>query len=128
MVRGVLPYAALAAVGIVGYSWLNKRGYFNGIKDAADTVFRLPQTFLKEVQQLPDKIPDPLDFTNPPVTDTTYKDDGTVFVQRDPNPLEQAYDALTSSDTIRESFWTDTPVKYLPGVAIRNGITKFFGN
>ena len=42
VVRGLLPYAALAAVGVVGYSYLNKKGYLNGIKSAIDTAADIP--------------------------------------------------------------------------------------
>lgn len=42
VVRGLLPYAALAAVGVVGYSYLNKKGYLNGIKNAIDTAADIP--------------------------------------------------------------------------------------
>lgn len=42
VVRGILPYAALAAVGVVGYSYLNKKGYLNGIKNAIDTAADIP--------------------------------------------------------------------------------------
>ena len=130
VVRGVLPYAALAAVGIVGYSYLNKRGYLDGVKSAADTVFNLPQIIVKEVQQLPDKIPDPIpnDPTwNPETTKTVYKDDGAVLVQREQSLPEKVYDTLTSSDTIPESTWRDTALKFVPAVAGRNAITKIFG-
>ena len=42
VVRGLLPYAALAAVGVIGYSYLNKKGYLNGIKNAIDTAADIP--------------------------------------------------------------------------------------
>ena len=42
VIRGLLPYAALAAVGVVGYSYLNKKGYLNGIKNAIDTAADIP--------------------------------------------------------------------------------------
>ena len=128
VVRGLLPYAALAAVGIVGYSYLNKKGYLNGVKDAVDTAFNLPTIIIKEVQKLPDKIPDPIpnDPTwNPETTKTTYKDDGGVLIYRDQSLPEKVYDKLTSSDTVPESTWTDTPLKVVPAVAARNAITSF---
>ena len=37
-----MPYAALAAVGVVWYSYLNKKGYLNGIKNAIDTAADIP--------------------------------------------------------------------------------------
>ena len=42
VVRGVLPYAALAAIGIVGYSWLNNHGYLDGVKGAVDAAAEVP--------------------------------------------------------------------------------------
>lgn len=135
IVRGVIPYAALAAVGIGGYFWLNRHGYLNGVKNAADTVFNLPQVIVKTVsdgvQRLPESIPDPIPHDpiwNPEPKKITYLDDGGVLVQRDQSLPEKVYDTLTSSDTIPESTWKDTVLKYVPAVAGRNAITRLFGN
>lgn len=50
IVRGVLPYAALAAVGIVGYSYLNRRGYLDGVKSAADAAANIPSQIVNTIR------------------------------------------------------------------------------
>lgn len=50
IVRGVLPYAALAAVGIVGYSYLNRHGYLDGVKSAADAAANIPSQIVNTIR------------------------------------------------------------------------------
>jgi len=50
IVRGVLPYAALAAVGIVGYSYLNRHGYLDGVKSAADAAANIPSQLVNTIR------------------------------------------------------------------------------
>ena len=50
VVRGVLPYAALAAVGIIGYSWLNKNGYLDGIKAVGDAAANIPSQLVNTIR------------------------------------------------------------------------------
>lgn len=50
IVRGVLPYAALAGVGFLGYTWLNKNGYLNGIKGVIDGVSEVPTKFIDTIK------------------------------------------------------------------------------
>ena len=50
IVRGVLPYAALAAVGIVGFSYLNRHGYLDGVKSAADAAANVPSQIVNTIR------------------------------------------------------------------------------
>ena len=113
VVRGVLPYAALAAVGIVGYYYLNKHGYLDGIKSVADAAVNVPSQIVNTIRSRTgaDK------FAAGDIVG------GAQDVARNiPIVAAGEYAYNQAESTIPESTWTDTPIKFVPVVALRNKI------
>lgn len=50
VIRGILPYAVIGGVGFVGYMWLNKNGYLDGIKKGINAAAEVPSKFVEEVK------------------------------------------------------------------------------
>ncbi len=181
----MLPYAALAGAGFVGYMWLDKKGYLNGIKDGikgtVDTISEVPSKLVDTIKNrtgadnfangdwiggaqqivrnipivnlgekgfnaakdwIEDKLPDnpipeigsggPVEFPKidiPEVIDTIPEVIPEVTPQVIPEiiPVIVEDTKTVVQEVVPESVWTDTPLKYVPGVAIRNGLVKLFG-
>ena len=50
VIRGVLPYAVIGGVGLLGYMWLNKNGYLDGIKNGINAAAEIPTKLVDEVK------------------------------------------------------------------------------
>ena len=50
VIRGILPYAVIGGVGFLGYTWLNKNGYLDGIKKGINAAAEVPSKFVDEVK------------------------------------------------------------------------------
>lgn len=142
VIRGILPYAVIGGAGFLGYMWLNKNGYLDGIKKTVDAVAEVPSRFVDEVKNRTG-ITDAQngDFigaaqkivrTTVPIVNVweaeyNFVKDNLPEVKIDPPQLPDPPQVTQENTGISESVWTDTPLKYVPAVAIRNGITKLFG-
>lgn len=100
VIRGVLPYAAIAAAGFAGYTYLRKKGVLKDAGAVVDSVFRLPEKIVKAV----DSVPVPRIVKDNPIIPTpepeniTYQDTGgstpLVLVESEPTAAEKAYSAV----------------------------------
>lgn len=154
IVRGVIPYAALAAVGIVGYSWLNKHGYLDGVKGALDSAANLPsqivntvkeKTALKGFEQIGGgdfiggaqtiiRRTTPLGLVEHVLTgggDSNFENIPNIpdmLPDDPPKVVEDTKEWVEEKTSNSESIWTDTPLKYVPAVAVRNKLVSLFGH
>ncbi len=144
VIRGILPYAALAGVGFLGYTWLNKNGYLDGIKGGIDSIAEVPSKIVDTIKDRTgadnfangdwvggaQKIVRNIPIVN--LGEKGYnaaKDFVEDVLPDDPVTIPDVPVTIPekSQEDIPESTWTDTPLKYVPAVAIRNGLTKIFG-
>lgn len=99
VIRGVLPYAVIGGVGLLGYTYLRKKGVFADLKSTADNVFRAPQIIVKKIQEVTDKIPTLPDnpiIPNPTRVDVIKNDDGIDGYSVERNSiLEVGYDGFS---------------------------------
>ena len=120
VIRGILPYAVIGGVGFVGYMWLNKNGYLDGIKNGINAAAEIPSKLVDEVKN------------RTGITDAQKGDyiGAAQNIVRTTVPIVNVWEAeynYAKDNLPNESVWTDTPLKYVPAVAIRNEITKLFG-
>ena len=102
VIRGVLPYAVIGGVGLLGYTYLRKKGVLADLKSTADNVFRAPQIIVKKIAEIPEKIPLPDNPIIPAPTKTTVltNDDGIdgYIVERDkPSILDVGYSGFSDN-------------------------------
>lgn len=147
----MLPYAALAGVGFLGYTWLNKNGYLDGIKGGIDTIAEVPSKIVDTIKDRTgadnfangdwiggaQKI-----VRNIPIVNLGEKGYNAAkdFVEdvlpddpvKIPDIPEKTEEVITNipektEEVIPESTWTKTFLKYVPAVATRNGLLKILG-
>ena len=120
VIRGVLPYAAIGGVGFLGYMWLKKNGVLNGIGDAVNTVFQLPQTIVGKTSEIVTGTTEAIqDVVTGNANEDTWRETPLKYV-----PAVVVRNAAADTD---ESIWRDSPAKYVPAVAIRNKLVDVFG-
>ena len=100
VIRGVLPYAVIGGVGLLGYTYLRKKGVFADLKSTADNVFRAPQIIVKKIAEIPEKIPLPDNPIIPAPTKTTVLTnndgfDGWIVEKDKPSILDIGYDGFS---------------------------------
>ena len=134
-----MPYAVLGVAGFAGYTYLRKKGVFDDIGKTVDNIANVPKSivdifrersgvdsftrgdFIGGAQTI---------LRNSPVINLAEKGYNAIkdnLPEIDPPKLPDPPKVTEENTGISESFWTDTPIKYVPAVAIRNGITKLFG-
>ena len=141
VVRGVLPYAVIGGAAFLGYTYLRKKGVLNDIKTFVDDTAELPTKALDILKKRTgaDKFAEG-DYIGGAQTIIRNVSLPVNLAEKGWNlaadGLEKAKEVIpdeppqlaTQENTgIPESTWTDSVLKYVPAVAIRNGITKLFG-
>lgn len=146
-----MPYAALAGVGFLGYTWLNKNGYLDGIKGGIDSIAEVPSKLVDTIKDRTgaDKFANgdwvggaQMIVRNIPIVNlgekgyNAAKDFVEDVLPDDPVKIPDIPEvvntkAAEAQEVIPESTWTDTALKYVPAVAARNAIVsgwkKIFG-
>lgn len=99
VIRGILPYAVIGGVGLLGYTYLRKKGVLKDVQNVADNVFRAPQIIVKKIQEVTDKVPTLPDnpiIPNPTRVDVIKNDDGIDGYSIERNSiLEVGYDGFS---------------------------------
>lgn len=147
VVRGVLPYAAVGVAGFIGYRWLKKRGVFKDLNRIVDDASKIPtkivdfakeKTALKGIEQIQDgdwiggaqtiiRRTTPIGIVEHVLTgggDSNFENIPNIPDLLPDDPPAIVEEAVTKSD---DSIWRDTPLKYVPAVAVRNGILGWLG-
>jgi hypothetical protein len=102
VIRGILPYAVIGGVGLLGYTYLRKKGVLADLKSTADNVFRAPQIIVKKIAEIPEKIPLPDNPIIPAPKQTTVLTNNDGFdgylVEKDkPSILDVGYDGFSDN-------------------------------
>ena len=102
VIRGILPYAVIGGVGLLGYTYLRKKGVLKDVQNVADNVFRAPQIIVKKIAEIPEKIPLPDNPIIPAPTKTTVLTndgggDGWIVEKDKPSILDVGYDGFSDN-------------------------------